>query len=103
MDKRITRMANSGVTSVVMFGKVWELTPGTWGVRIPKKTGKPRLRISPSLIAGLPDMTFAPGKPVPDFSKAEVYKIDDARYVDPRKVGGMCIKYEDYLVTRMLR
>lgn len=103
MDKRITRMANSGVTSVVMFGKVWPLTPGTWGVRVPKKAGPPRLRFSPGAIVGFPDMSFAPGKPVPDFAKAEVYKIDDARYVDPARVGGMCIKYEDYLVTRMLR
>ena len=38
MDKRITRWANMGYTSVIMFGKKWPLSPGTWGVDQARKT-----------------------------------------------------------------
>lgn len=32
MDKKITRMANSGSGSVLMYGRRWPLSPGTWRV-----------------------------------------------------------------------
>ena len=76
MDKKVTRMANSGAKSVIMFGKTWPLSPGTWGVRVPT-------RHHPKV-------------------KPQVYKIDDDEYVDPRTVGGMCIKRSEMLMTRFL-
>lgn len=100
MDKRITRLANSGATSVLMFGKRWELSPGTWGVRVPRKLGPPRMRFKPSPMMLVPDVEFVAGKPIPDFAKAEVYKIDDEPYVDPALVGGMCILESEYRRTR---
>lgn len=65
MDKKITRLANSGHTSVLMFGKRWALSPGTWGVRVPTKR-RPNV-------------------------KSEVYKIDDEGYMPMELTGGMCI------------
>lgn len=65
MDKQVTRMANSGYPSVLMFGRRWPLTPGTWGVRVPTRKS-------------------------PD-AKPEVYKIDDREYRHPDDVGGRCV------------
>jgi len=102
MDKRITRLANSGAKSVVMFGKTWTLSPSTWGVRNPKRPGPPRMVFRPSPVAMIPDVEFVAGRPRLDFSNAKVYKIDDAEYLDPRNVGGLCIRREDAYATRLI-
>lgn len=66
MDKRITRMANSGATSVLMFGKSWTLTPGTWAVQVPTAR-RPK-------------------------AERKVYKVDSAAYYHPSTVGGRCVR-----------
>ena len=101
MDKRITRLANSGVKEVTMFGKTWKLSPGTY-----------RIDMGPKVVVKQPRIMWVDGPmgPTPQLTKpkmgydpknAKIVRVDGDTYLNPALSGGMCVKLSDY--TRFIR